>query len=44
MVPYIMDDKIILINIFYQRLGKRCEVGLDREILPMLYGKTLVRI
>lgn len=46
-VPYIMDDKTILINIheyihailFYQRLGKGCEVGLDREILPMLYEK-----
>ena len=49
-VPYIYDDKTILINIheyihfylLYKKIGKKFIIGLDSEALPILYEKIYI--
>lgn len=49
-VPYIYDDKTILINIheyihfylLYKKIGKECIIGIDSEVLPILYEKIYI--
>ena len=49
-VPYIYDDKTILINIheyihfylLYKKIGKKFIIGLDAEVLPILYEKIYI--
>ena len=46
-VPIIKDEQTLLINIheyihaisLYSKLGTKCKIGIEREILPLLYEK-----
>ena len=50
-LPFIDNDVTILINIheyihtyvMYDKLGKKCRIGKDCEILPMLFEKLFVK-
>ena len=50
LIPKIVDYKTILINIheyvhyytFYKKLGEKIEIGIDCEVLPMLYERLFV--
>lgn len=50
-VPYFNDDKTVLINIHeyvhlykcYNKLGKICHIGRDKEVLPIFYEKLFVK-
>ncbi len=50
-VPYLNDDKTVLINIheyvhlykYYNKLGKLCHIGKDKEVLPIFYEKLFVK-
>lgn len=49
-VPEIIDEKTLLINIheyihalfLYKMLNKPCDIGLEKEILPLMYEKLYV--
>ena len=50
-VPFIDDDKTLLINIheyvhlflMYPKLNKKCLLGMDREVLPILYERIYIK-
>lgn len=50
-VPFIESDKTVLINIheyihlflLYPKLGKKCKIGLDKEVLPIFYEKVYIQ-
>ena len=49
-VPYLKNDKTVLINIhefihmllLYPKLNKKCEIGIDKEILPIFYERLFI--
>ncbi len=49
-VPFIDNDKTVLINIheyvhlflLYPKLRKKCIIGIDKEVLPILYEKIYI--
>lgn len=50
-VPFIDNDKTVLINIheyihlllIYNRIGKKCTIGIDKEVLPIYYERIFIR-
>lgn len=49
-VPFIDNDKTVLINIheyihlltLYNKIGKKCKIGDDKEVLPFLYERIFI--
>lgn len=49
-VPEIIDERTTIINIheyihaliLYKHLNKKCEIGLEKEVLPLMYEKIYV--
>lgn len=50
LVPYVYDDITMLVSIhefihaimLYKKLNKRIKIGIDKEVLPMLYEKIYI--
>lgn len=49
-VPYVYDDITMLISIhelvhgitLYKKINKKCDIGIDCEVIPMLYEKIYI--